>query len=233
MFGNEARVREYIGEAFRHIAGRMRPPAINVTFQGFSGLTNTIRIRETKVYVKISDILAAAPPEVLRAVAFILVARLYRRRAPTEALRIYREYAYQPEVERAIDLARQARRRGPLAGTHVGQFYDLNRLFSRLNRIYFDNRLRRPHLIWSQRRTRRILGRYDELQDTIVISRTLDDKALPASAVEFVLYHEMLHIRHPSRIVNGRRIYHPPAFRRDERRFARYDEAQEALDSIT
>ncbi|NDD63782.1 MAG: hypothetical protein EBZ36_07365 [Acidobacteria bacterium] len=114
----------------------------------------------------------------------------------------------------------------PLAPTR------LHRLFGRLNRHYFGGELTRPRLIWSPRRTRRILGRYDELLDTIVISRTLDDEEVPVFAVEFVLYHEMLHLRHPSRVVDGRRVYHSPAFRRDERRFARYDEAMEVLDLI-
>lgn len=232
MAGNEALVRDYIAEALRQIAGRLSPPAIEVSFHRFAGLTHTIRIRERKVYVRISDIMAAAPAEVLRAIAFILVARLHRQRAPAEALRLYREYTYRPEVERAIDLARQARRRAEAAGTYKGRVYDLHRLFGRLNRHYFGGELTRPRLIWSPRRTRRILGRYDELLDTIVISRTLDDEEVPVFAVEFVLYHEMLHLRHPSRVVDGRRVYHSPAFRRDERRFARYDEALEVLDLI-
>ena len=230
--GSEERVREYVAEALRVIAGRVRSPVIEVSFHPFAGLSHTIRIRERKVYVRISDIMTAAPAEVLRAVAFILVARLYRQRASTEALRLYREYTYRSEVERASDLARQERRRSRPSGTPRGRIYDLSRLFSRLNRLYFEGELPRPRLIWSQRRTRRILGRYDEPLDTIVISRTLDDEAVPEYAVEFVLYHEMLHLRHPSRIVEGRRVYHPPAFRRDERRFARYEEAQEALDLI-
>ena len=232
MAGNEEGIKGYVAEALRQVAGRVSVPAIDVSFHRFAGLTHTIRVRERKVYVRISDIMAAAPAEVLRAVAFILVARLYRQRASTEVLRLYREYTYRPEVERAIDLARQERRRGQAAGTHKGRVYDLHRIFGRLNRDYFGEGLARPRLIWSPRRTRRILGRYDELLDTIVISRTLDDEEVPVFAVEFVLYHEMLHLRHPSRVVDGRRVYHSPAFRRDERRFARYDEALEVLDLI-
>jgi len=34
--------------------------------------------------------------------------------------------------------------------------------------------------------------------------------------VDYVVYHEMLHIHHPTKHVNGRRYNHTPAFRRDE-----------------
>src|SRR5882672_6301717 len=36
-------------------------------------------------------------------------------------------------------------------------FYDLERLFARLNRLYFDGAIDRPSLTWSQRRARSIL----------------------------------------------------------------------------
>lgn len=106
-----------------------------------------------------------------------------------------------------------------------GKHYDLERLFHRLNQQYFDGQLRRPALTWSQRRTRRTFGHYDAAHHTIVISRTLDDARVPQFVVEYVLYHEMLHIKHGVTHVNGRRCVHTPAFQEDERHFAGYDEA--------
>ena len=60
----------------------------------------------------------------------------------------------------------------------------------------------------------------------VAISRSLDDKKVPAYVVEYVLFHEMLHIAHPTRHVNGRRYNHTAAFRRDERRFTHYEAAE-------
>jgi predicted metal-dependent hydrolase len=70
------------------------------------------------------------------------------------------------------------------------------------------------------------------VHDTIVISKTLDARDVPEWFVEYILYHEMLHIKHPARIIDGRRYYHTNAFRADERRFPRYEEAQLWLERI-
>jgi predicted metal-dependent hydrolase len=92
--------------------------------------------------------------------------------------------------------------------------------------------LQKPTLTWSQRRTRRILGHHDAAHDTIVISKTLDGADVPEWFVEYVLYHEMLHMKHPARLVKGRRYYHTNAFRLEEQRFPYYQEAQDFLDLI-
>ena len=232
MGSGEAIVKGFIAEAFLKISGRATVPEIEVSFRPAAGLNHSIRIRDRKIYVRISDILRTAPPEVLQALAFILVARLFRQRASVEQLHRYRDYTYRPEVAREADLARVQHGRQPAVASALGSVYDLNRLFLRLNRRYFGNSLPRPQLGWSMRRTRRVFGHHDDLLEKIVISRSLDDERVPEFVVEFVLYHEMLHLKHPSRIVGGRRIYHTPAFRREERRFARYEEAIEALESF-
>ena len=114
-----------------------------------------------------------------------------------------------------------------------GRVYNLDRMFSRLNRRFFDSRLEKPTITWSQRRTRRILGHHDRVYETITISKSLDSLEVPEWFVEYILYHEMLHIKHPARLVNGRRYYHTSAFRADERRFPYYDDAQRWLEKVS
>jgi hypothetical protein len=58
----------------------------------------------------------------------------------------------------------------------------------------------------------------------------LDSAAVPKFVVEYVLFHEMLHIAHPAKHKNGRRYHHTPAFRRDERRFAHFHAAEKWID---
>src|SRR5262249_45433112 len=103
--------------------------------------------------------------------------------------------------------------------------YDLASLFSGLNERYFNGALERPVLSWSPKPTRRVLGHHDHVHSAIIISRSLDNPAIPQFVVEYVLYHEMLHVQHPPRVVSGRTIYHGRAFRDAERRFERFDEA--------
>ncbi|MDQ3322905.1 MAG: M48 family peptidase, partial [Acidobacteriota bacterium] len=70
------------------------------------------------------------------------------------------------------------------------------------------------------------LGHHDAAHETIVVSRSLDGGKVPKYVVEFVVYHEMLHIFHPTVHRSGRRYNHTPAFRRDERQFAYFEEAE-------
>ena len=120
-------------------------PEIHVTFYPFAGLNHTIRIRKQRVYVRISDIMRDAPASVHRALAFILVSKLYNKRVTAEHQDLYRQYAYHPQVQRATDLARQQRGRKVLTSA-VGRVYNLDKLFARLNRRYFGNELPKPVL---------------------------------------------------------------------------------------
>ena len=224
-----SQVGQFYTEAFRQL-GRNRPiPEIEVKFYPYTGLNHTIRLRSGRAYVRISDIIADAPTEVHRALAFILVAKLLNKKIPAFHEETYRQHTYSPEVRRAAELARQRRGR-KIVSTARGQAYDLDKIFRRLNYRYFEGELSKPTLTWSRARTYRILGHHDSVHDTIVISKTLDSHDVPEWLVEFVLYHEMLHIKHPARIANGRRYHHTKAFRTDEKRFPYYEQAQELID---
>ncbi|HKP45049.1 MAG TPA: SprT-like domain-containing protein [Pyrinomonadaceae bacterium] len=222
-------VKKYFADAFRQL-GKSRPvPPIDVRFYPYAGLHHTIRLRSGSVHVRLADISKSAPPDVMRALAFILVARLLGKRVPIAYERSYRKYSMTPDVMRSSDIARRHRGRKMISSAQ-GSTYDLDRMFSKLNRRYFDSALTKPVITWSQRRTRSILGHHDRVHETITISKSLDSPQVPEWFVEYILYHEMLHIKHAAKIINGRRYYHTAAFRLDEKRFVRYDEAQTWLE---
>lgn len=218
-------------DAFRQLDRARLTPDIEVRFYPYAGLNHTIRLRSGRVYVRLSDIFRDAPLSVHRALAFVLVAKLLRRPVPQVHERIYRDFACTPQILRASDLARRQRGRKVISSAR-GSYFDLERIFARLNRRYFDNELEKPILTWSQRRTRRILGHHDPVHNTVVISKTLDARDMPEWFVEYILYHEMLHIKHPARLIKGRRFYHTKAFRAEEERFPFYTQAQDWLDHI-
>jgi SprT-like family len=223
-------------DAFRHLDParrrfRLSVTEIEVKFYPYAGLHHTIRVRAGRVYVRLSDVFQSAPPEVIRALAFLLVARLLSRKVPPAHERVYRAYAFSPQVLRASDIARQKRGRKVISSAQ-GKVYDLDRLFARLNRQYFEGEIEKPLLTWSKRRARSILGHHDGVHNTITISKVLDSRDVPEWFVEYIIYHEMLHIKHPARLINGRRFYHTAAFRAEEQRFARYQASQEWLDRV-
>ena len=224
-------VKKFFADAFRHLGSSRGVPVIDVRFYPYAGLRHTIRVRSGQVYVRLSDICKDSPPEVMRALAFVLVARLLGKKVPAVHDRTYRDYSLAPEVMRSSDIARRGRGRKMISSAQ-GNVYDLTRMFSKLNRRYFDASLEKPALTWSQRKTRSILGHHDRVYQTITISKSLDSAQVPEWFVEYILYHEMLHIKHAARMINGRRYYHTAAFRLDERRFARYEDAQRWLEQV-
>jgi hypothetical protein len=232
MLDNLSLIKNFYQLAFEKLdRQKRRTPDVFVEFYPYVGLRHTIRIREGSVFVRLSDLSKQAAPTIHEALAFILVSKLLRRRVPETYSEIYRNYAAQPEIgERAND-SRKLRGRKITTAPH-GAVYDLEEIFRRINQTYFQNELEQPVLSWSQTRTRRVFGHQDAVHDTIIISRTLDDARVPQFVVEFVLYHELLHVVHPTRIVNGKRRIHSAAFRRDERKFIRVEEAEKWLEKL-
>ncbi len=112
----------------------------------------------------------------------------------------------------------------------LGRHYNLQVIFDELNRTYFDSRLSVP-ITWShgkatRRVHRRILGSYSSRTGTIRIHPWLDRRDVPACVLEYVVYHEMLHADLGAEVRNGRRIVHSGEFRRRERLYARWTEAE-------
>jgi hypothetical protein len=224
-------VKKLFLDAFHHLGRNRGIPVIDVRFYPYAGLRHTIRVRSGQVYVRLSDLIKDCPPDVMRSLAFVLVARLLGKKVPAVHERVYRDYSLTPDVMRSSDIARRHRGRKMISSSQ-GNAYDLEKMFSKLNRRYFDSSLEKPTLTWSQRKTRSILGHHDRVYETITISKSLDSAQVPDWFVEFILYHEMLHIKHAARMINGRRYYHTAPFRQDERRFARYEEAQRWLEQV-
>jgi hypothetical protein len=222
---------ELFVRVFSQVKPRTAPPDVQVEFRRFANANSSIRLDNGRLQVRISDVLEGAPPPVLEALAFILLSKLYRRPVPDGYSVRYRRYLNQKEMRRNLHLVRQTRGR-KLASAPEGTHYDLNQLFDELNFQYFFGLMAKPNLGWSLRRSRSTLGHYDPSHNTIVLSKILDDSHVPRLAVEYVMFHEMLHLRYPVDHSGNRRCVHTPEFKEAERRFPRYREAKELLKKL-
>ncbi len=203
-------------------------PELTVEFYSYTGISNTIRMRDGKLLVRLSDLLEGAPETVLHSLAHILLAKMYR--LPVEqghALR-YRKYVSTRDVSQKAHLVRQVRGRKRLRGAR-GYFYDLDAVFDELNMRFFHGLLGRPQMSWSQIGARSSLGHYDPAHNAIIISRVFDRFKVPRYAVEYIVYHEMLHLKHPVKLRGGRRCVHSAEFRAEERLFPRLEDAKRFL----
>jgi hypothetical protein len=213
---------------FRRMKPRTRLPHIEIQVRRYANANAQIRLEEGTLLVRMADTLAGAPESVQEALAEILLSKLFRRPIPAASNDRYRRYLNRRDVRRSIELVREIRGR-----KHVnppqGQHFDLVELFEDLNLKYFFGLMARPALGWSKQVSRTMLGHYDPSHNAIVISRIFDRPGTPRLAVEYVMYHEMLHLRHPAEHEGARRCVHTRAFKDAEKQFEKLKEAKALL----
>lgn len=211
-------------EEYRALRPRAPMPPFVVRFRRFTSLNTTIRLREGRILVSLSDLLEGAPESVIHAIAHILLAKLYRKPVDAAQNLRFKRFASSASVARQTELIRHARGSKRYFGPQ-GRFYNLEEVFDALNMRFFGGLLGRPELTWSESAAKRSLGHYDAAHNTIVVSRVFDRPSSPRYAIEYLLYHEMLHLKHPVRMRGVRRCVHSQEFKAEERLFPQLEEA--------
>jgi hypothetical protein len=199
-------------------------PDISLRFRRFTSLNTTIRLREGQLRVSLSDLLEGAPEPVIRAIAHILIAKIYKKPIDAAHNARYKRFASSAAVTKQTELIRSTRGAKRFFGPE-GRFYHLDEVFDSLNTRFFGGMLGRPELTWSESFARRALGHYDAAHNTIVVSRVFDRPSSPRYAIEYLLYHEMLHLKHPVKMKGLRRCVHPREFKAEEALFPQLAEA--------
>src|SRR5438093_6544254 len=222
---------EVFQQTYRELRPRSELPDLRAEFFSFANVNNTIRLREGRLLVRVSDLLEGAPEYVLRAIAHILVAKMYRKPLDREHVIRYRRYVSAQHMSRKAYLVRQIRGRKQIVSPR-GVTYDLEAVFEELNVRFFYGLLARPQMSWSTERARNRLGHYDPAHNAIIVSRVFDDPRIPRFLVEYIVYHEMLHLKHPVKLRGSRRCVHPAEFQAEERLFSRLEEAKRFLKQL-
>jgi hypothetical protein len=218
-------------KAYRELRPRAAMPEFRVEFYPFANVNNTIRLRDSRLYVRLSDLLEGAPETVIEAIAHILLAKVYRH--PIESVQAgrFRRYVGSKDIRAKTHLVRQMRGRKRIASPR-GVVYDLEHIFDQLNLRFFCGLLARPQMTWSQVRSRRSLAHYDPAHNAIVVSKIFDHVRVPRYAVDYIVYHEMLHLKHPVKLRGTRRCVHGPEFQAEERLFPELEKAKAFLKQL-
>lgn len=215
-------------DSYRDLRPDTSLPSFSIEFYAFANINNTIRLREGKLLVRLSDLLEGAPEPVLRAIAHILLAKMYRQPIERAHATRYKKYVHSHDIRKQAQSVRQLRGRKRIASAQ-GKIHDLDSIFEDLNLRLFDGMMVRPRMSWSQGRARNLLGHYDPAHNAIIVSRIFDHPVVPRYAVEYIVYHEMLHLRHPVKLNGSRRCVHSAAFRAEEKLFPQLEAAQRFL----
>jgi len=211
-------------EEYRLLRPRAPIPPLTLRFRRFTSLNTTIRLREGTLKVSLSDLLEGAPEPIIRAILHILLAKIYRKPIDPSQNARYKRFASSAAMTEQIERIRSTRGSKFYTGPE-GHYYNLDEVFETLNFRFFHGLLGRPNLTWSENVAKRSLGHYDAAHNTIVVSRVFDRPSSPRYAIEYLLYHEMLHLKHPVRMRGLRREVHSAAFKADEALFPQLKEA--------
>jgi len=200
-------------------SGRFLPPA-RIEFQGLRGLFRLRGYRDgTRVILPVPMIVFSRERFGQLAEAAV------SSRRTQQVMAAIADEAYQDiqaELEALSGIEDQT------AGVHR----DLAASFDRVNERYFGGGMDRPRLTWSRSFTGRKFGHYDFVRDAIMISCSLDRACVPEPALDFVMYHELLHKELGESWANGRATAHTPEFKRRERLFDGFREAEGTLKRI-
>jgi hypothetical protein len=222
---------EIYTRVFRELKPRTLPPVMRVEFCRFANADSFVRLDQGQLEVRMTDLLAGAPAPVIEALAYILIGKLYRKTVPRLYAHRYRLYMNRKDVRRQAHLLRQIRGRKFISGPK-GTHHDLEHVFQRLNAQFFDGMMGQPMLGWSRGESRSMLGHFDPSHNAIIISRIFDRPQVPPLALEYVMFHEMLHLRFPVDHTGARRRVHTKEFREAEKQFPELKEAKELLKKL-
>jgi len=217
--------------SYRELRPRAPMPEFRVEFYAFTNVNSTIRLREGVMHIRLSDLLEGAPESILKAIAHILLAKIYRKPIqPLHATR-YRRYVSSHDMTAKAHLVRQVRGRKRIESAR-GKVYDLDEIFEELNRQFFYGLLARPQMTWSRSHARNSLAHYDPAHNAIVVSRVFDRPQVPRYAIDYIVYHEMLHLKYPVKLRGSRRCVHGPEFQAEEKLFPQLEEAKAFLKTL-
>jgi len=110
-----------------------------------------------------------------------------------------------------------------------GSYHNLNEIFDALNNTWFEGKLQSNGLYWTPRDSKRRTGYYKTQSREIFISRNFDSPDVPAFVVEFVMYHEMLHMEQGDDLLHKGKRAHDSEFRRREQLHPKYSQADKFL----
>jgi hypothetical protein len=205
------------------ILSRYRRHQMNLTIFYIPYIYRT-QIKGHQIDLTIHEPMIAAPTEIKRA---LLLAALDGNKTSLRTIKKYCSslpYLRMETIIRGITSAPSA--------SPEGENVDLNLVFDRVNREYFHGVLEKPQLTWSQKKSYRRLGTYAAQTDTVTISRTFDNGMCPNCAIDFIMYHELLHKKMGVKRANSGKHNHTKLFKEYEKQFRSYAQANEFINRL-
>lgn len=217
-----------ISRRFESVSGQLGVAHAVADFYPYSELKHTWSREGDRVTFKISDYLKGSPEDVLESMAWYLVCRAYRRKCPVGYSERYLVYSRSSELWSNVKDTYLARSRNLILKPR-GKYRDLCTVFDYVNSNYFRGKIHNPILAWVAESPSQRLGFYFAPLNLLAVNVAFDSERVPRYALEFVVYHELLHHLDAIDGKPRRRVHHTRSFKDQERSFSSYADAERWL----
>ena len=176
------------------------------------------------VEFEVSDYLKDAPPEVVKGLAEMIFSRISGTRMDEYPKEMH-DWITSDEFVKSKQKIFLSRSKN-LTRSAVGEHIDLNESYKRLVNMGLVTHDKDVVISWTKRPNVKSIGHASVLMKVITISSALDSDEIPPFVCDFVLYHELLHLKKGFDPFGER---HGTDFRAMESLFPKADEADQWL----
>jgi hypothetical protein len=219
-------------EIARNLSREFGISAITIGFRQKKQIWSA-RLNQGTLLISFTPRVKDFPEEIQYALIFTLLARLKRQ---TQTQEYKNQSAFfmkflkdQADAESQKLVAAQRQKCNPRGNTYNLES-QLQEVISSFPNLFHEVSLNSEIFVtWGKRTTYRRFGLWHSQSRVIEISKTLDSPLVPEFVVNFILYHELLHVKRG--VKKGKR-HHDAQFRILEKKYPQYKEANEFLRNI-
>lgn len=199
---------------------------IGVKFYPYTNLGSSIRVSSGKLEFKIHSSYLKARTEELEAVIDLLLHKLLRQPIPENLDATIRNF-YESQTEQKNRINKNRKRIERSSSRNAG----LRAILESLNDSFLQIDLGDLEIFWAKSKSKTRLGHYDPVHKMIVINPILSLEYVPDFVLNYIVFHELLHVYFPVSRKKGRNVIHGREFKNFEKKFPDYKKANAWLKS--
>ncbi|EMM78178.1 YgjP-like metallopeptidase domain-containing protein [Leptospira santarosai] len=199
---------------------------IETKFFPYANLGSSIRISSGKLIFKIHSFYLKSEPGNLEAVVDLLLYKLLKQPIPDELESMVRNFYENHTIQKSHTNKNKKR----IERSSI-QNEKLRSILEYVNESYLRIDISDLEIFWGKSKSTTRLGHYDPTHKMIVINPILSLESVPNFVLEYIVFHELLHVYFPVSRKKGRNVIHGKEFKIFEKKFPDYKRANAWLKS--
>lgn len=187
---------------------------IETKFFPYANLGSSIRISSGKLIFKIHSFYLKSEPGNLEAVVDLLLYKLLKQPIPDELESMVRNFYENHTIQKS-----QTNKNKKRIERSSIQNEKLRSILEYVNESYLRIDISDLEIFWGKSKSTTRLGHYDPTHKMIVINPILSLESVPNFVLEYIVFHELLHVYFPISRKKGRNVIHGKEFKIFEKNF--------------